>query len=90
MRACSTDRGSHVNARQPLPPIPSSALPALADAVAAGVPTLIDSEVLARASELLRQALGERGAAREGDIAKASAQLDKLRTEARKRTALAP
>ncbi|MCU1612777.1 MAG: hypothetical protein JWO98_317 [Frankiales bacterium] len=76
------------NARQPLPPIPASALPALADAVAAEVPQLNDSEVLARASELLRQALEERGAARAQAIQKAEAELAKLDASDTARTSL--
>lgn len=56
------------NARQPLPPVPSSALPALADAIAAEVPQLSDSEVMGRAGDMLRQALDQRGAARDKAI----------------------
>lgn len=63
------------NARQPLPPVPSSALPALADAIAAEVPALTDGEVMARAGDLHRQALEERGAARQQAIREAEDKL---------------
>lgn len=66
------------NARQPLPPIPPSALPALSDAVAAEVPQLRDDEVLARAQDLLRTALEERGAARQQAIRDAEDQLMRI------------
>lgn len=60
-------------ASAPLPPVPSSALPALTDAVAAEAPALTPEESVARASRLLGDALAARQAARDAKLAQAEA-----------------
>lgn len=63
------------NASRPTPPIPSSALPALAESVAAEHPELQPAEALGRAHGLVRDAAGKREQSRQDTIAKHEAVL---------------
>lgn len=76
------------NAARPLPSVPASALPALADAIAAEVPSLSDAEVMARAQDALRQALEERSAAHTEEVQKAQQHAADIKAAAAGRTAL--
>ena len=75
-------------AQQPLPPVPSSALGALADAIAAEVPELRDDEVLSRAHSDLNAALERRAAARAKRVADAQRRLEEINAAETQRTAV--
>jgi len=75
------------NAQTPVPPVPSSALPALTDAVAAETPQLQPTEAVARAGTLLREALDKRTSAREDKVTAARAAIALASEAAAARTA---
>jgi len=62
-------------AQRPAPPVPSSALQALTDAIATEVPTLQPAEALSRAGTQLREALDKRNAARDQKVLDARAAI---------------
>ncbi len=76
------------NARAPLPDVPSSAINAVAVALAREVPELTDDEVFGRASRQLADALAERERARRERIEQAEAVLAAVDTAERERTAV--
>lgn len=78
------------NAQQPLPPIPSSALSALAEAIAAETPALRPDEALTRASEAITAASTRRQGEREQAVANAHAVIERGRAAAAQRTAVIP
>lgn len=63
------------NAQVSAPPVPSSVLPALTDAIAAENPTLQPDEAVGRAGAQLRDALDQRTAAREDKVLTARAAI---------------
>ncbi len=74
-------------AQRPAPPVPSSALQALTDAIATEVPTLQPAEALNRAGTQLREALDKRNAAREQKVLDARAAIARASEAAAVRTA---
>ncbi len=76
------------NAQQQQPPIPSSALGALADAIHTETPELEPDEALARASKLLREASDKRANKRSLAIGAAQDKLGAAKEQTRARTAV--
>jgi len=74
------------NAQLPTPPVPSSVLPALADAIAAENPTLEPDEAVGRAGAQLRDALDQRNTARESKVLDARAAIAKASEAKARRT----
>jgi len=74
-------------AQRPAPPVPSSALQALTDAIAAEVPTLQPGEALSRAGAALRDALDKRATVRQQKAAQARDAIGRAEEAARARTA---
>jgi len=68
------------------PPVPSSVLPALTDAIAAEHPTLEPDEAVGRAGAQLRDALDQRNAAREDKVLTARAAIAKASEASARRT----
>lgn len=75
-------------AQTPVPAVPSSALSALTDAVAAEVPQLDSTEAVARAGAQLRDTLDKRTAARDTKIMDARAAIAQAAEAAARRTAV--
>lgn len=75
-------------ANQPPPPIPPSALNALADAVAAENTQLAPHEAIGRASEMLSAAAATRNAAHQQRISDAATRAAAIAESARQRTAV--
>jgi len=74
-------------AQRPAPPVPSSALQALTDAIATEVPTLQPAEALSRAGTQLREALDKRATVRQQKVADARAAIARASEAAAVRTA---
>jgi len=74
-------------AQTPVPNVPSSALSALTDAIAAEVPQLDSTEAVARAGAQLRDTLDKRTAARDSKVADAKAAIAQASEAAARRTA---
>ncbi|MDQ6746901.1 MAG: hypothetical protein M3010_02160 [Candidatus Dormibacteraeota bacterium] len=75
-------------AQTPVPSVPSSALSALTDAIAAEVPQLDSTEAVARAGAQLRDTLDKRTAARDTKIMDARAAIAAASEAAARRTAV--
>lgn len=74
------------NAQVSAPPVPSSVLPALTDAIAAEHPQLEPDEAVGRAGAQLRDALDQRNTAREGKVLDARAAIAKASEAKARRT----
>jgi len=74
-------------AQRSVPDVPSSAVRALADSIAAEVPDLSASEALSRAGTQLREALDKRTAAREQKLHDAGAAIARASEASARRTA---
>lgn len=76
------------NAQTTTPPVPSSAIAALADAIAAETPNLQPAEALSRARTQLDEALSKRNANRDGKVLDARAAIARASEAASQRTAV--
>ena len=74
-------------AQRPAPPVPSSALQALTDAIATEVPTLQPAEALSRAGAALRDAMDKRATVRQQKVLDARAAIARASEAAAVRTA---
>jgi len=74
-------------AQRPAPPVPSSALQALTDAIATEVPTLQPTEALSRAGAALRDAMDKRATVRQQKVADARDAIARASEAAAARTA---
>ncbi len=74
-------------AQRPAPPVPSSALQALTDAIATEVPTLQPTEALSRAGAALRDAMDKRATVRQQKVADARDAIARASEAAAVRTA---
>ncbi len=74
-------------AQRPAPPVPSSALQALTDAIATEVPTLQPTEALSRAGAALRDAMDKRATVRQQKVADARDAIARAQEAAAARTA---
>lgn len=80
-------RAALTAAQRPAPPVPSSALQALTDAIAAEVPTLQPAEALSRAGAQLRDAMDKRATVRQQKVADARDAIARAQEAAAARTA---